>query len=142
FQIWMGHTPNGNAVDNGNGQGREINEYVSYSGDSFMMYTHTGTHIDTLNHYGYKGVIWNQYNDREHLGSTGWQVAGPDLYPPIVARGILIDIPYIKGTEILPDSYAVGSADLHEALQRQGTEIRRGDVVLIRTGRMATWPDA
>jgi len=141
FQIWMGHTPTGNAVDNGTGQGRAVNEWVSYSGDSFMMYTHTGTHIDTLNHYGYSGVIWNGFNEREHLGSRGWQVGGPDLYPPIVARGLLVDVAAAKGIDVLPDSYPIDSADIKDALARQGSEIRRGDVVMVRTGRMSTWPD-
>ncbi|WP_100812296.1 cyclase family protein [Microbacterium sp. BR1] len=141
FQIWMGHTPNGNLVDDGSHQGRAVNELVSYSGDSFMMYTHTGTHIDTLNHYGYGGVLWNGFTEREHLGSRGWTVSGPELYPPIVARGVLVDVAATHGVDVLPDSYAIGADDLKDALRRQGSEIRRGDVVMVRTGRMSTWPD-
>jgi kynurenine formamidase len=107
-----------------------------------MMYTHTGTHIDTLNHYGYGGTIWNGHTEGRHLGSKGWQVCGPELYPPIVARGVLIDVAAVHGVEVLPDSYAIGRADLVDALARQGTELRYGDVVMVRTGRMATWPNA
>lgn len=142
FQIWMGHTPNGTVVDDSNGMGNAVNSNVSYSGDSFMMYTHTGTHIDTLNHYGYNGVLWNEFNEREHLGSKGWQVSGADVMPPIAARGVLIDVAAAQGVEVLPESYAIGEADLRDALKRQGTELRHGDVVMVRTGRMSTWPDA
>lgn len=142
YQIWMSHTPRGNVVDDSTGQGAEVNELVSYSGDSILLYTHTGTHIDTLNHYGYRGTLWNGFTEAEHLGSRTWKVGGPDKFPPIVARGVLIDVAAALGVEILPDSYAIGEKDLKDALRRQGTELRPGDVVFVRTGRMSIWPDA
>src|SRR4051794_22251544 len=49
YQIWMTHTPGGTAVDDSNSQGTEMNRYVGYSGDAVSMYTHCGTHLDTLN---------------------------------------------------------------------------------------------
>ena len=61
YQIWMSHTPPGTVIDNLPGQTREINEQIGYSGDVFAMYTHCGTHIDTLNHWGYHGEIWNHF---------------------------------------------------------------------------------
>ena len=42
---------------------------------------------------------------------------------------------------MLPDSYGMGERDLREALARQRLDVRPGDVVLIRTGRMTVWPD-
>ena len=53
YQIWMTHTPRGEEVDDVMRVGKAVNELVSYSGDSISMYTHTGTHIDALNHFGY-----------------------------------------------------------------------------------------
>jgi kynurenine formamidase len=41
----------------------------------------------------------------------------------------------------LPPSYAITVGDLQDALLKQGTTIRPGDVVLIRTGLMTVWPD-
>ena len=61
YQIWMSHTPPGTVIDNLTGQTREINQHIGYSGDVFSMYTHCGTHIDTLNHWGYDGEIWNHF---------------------------------------------------------------------------------
>src|SRR5690554_6462121 len=55
YQIWMNHTPDGSAVDDPVGVGREQNELVAWSADSISMFTHCGTHIDTLNHFGYHG---------------------------------------------------------------------------------------
>ena len=46
------------------------------------MYTHTGTHIDTLNHFGYHGRIFNGFSVDEHLGSRAWRKAGVDKLRP------------------------------------------------------------
>jgi len=140
FQIWLSHTPSGSILDDPAGIGREMNELISYSGDSIALYTHTGTHIDTLNHYGYRGKIWNNFNEREHVGRH-WYKAGSDKFPPILARGVLIDVAAAHGVDVLPDSYGIGAKDLADALKRQGTELRVGDVMLVRTGRMRVWPD-
>jgi kynurenine formamidase len=139
FQIWMSHTPQGTVNDDITSLGREKNEIVGYSGDSVSFYTHTGTHVDTLNHYGYHAKIWNNFSAEEHIGRV-WDVAGADKHPPVIARGILLDIPAIENVDMLPDSYGIGAQDLRNALQRQNIELRFGDVVLVRTGRMSTWP--
>ena len=131
YQIWMTHTPaRGNS-----------DELLSYSGDGVSMYTHTGTHIDTLNHFGLSGKIWNQVSADDALGVRGWTKSGADKYPPIVARGVLIDVAGSKGLVHLPNSYSITVADLKEALKKQGTTLRPGDVVLTRTGVMILWPD-
>ena len=131
FQIWMTHTP----------AREESKELLSYSGDGVSMYTHTGTHIDTLNHFGLRGKIWNQVSADDALGVRGWTKSGADKYPPIVARGVLIDVAKSKNVAHLPTSYAITPADLQEALKKQGTTLRPGDVVLTRTGLMTLWPD-
>jgi kynurenine formamidase len=141
FQIWMSHTPAGTVVEDPMGVGREQNHLVGYSGDCIAMYTHCGTHIDALNHFGYCGEIWNGFTEREHLGSRQWSVCGAEKQPPIIARGVLIDVAGAHETELLPDSHGIGEDDLRMALDRQGTTVRPGDVVAIRTGRMTVWPD-
>jgi len=131
YQIWMTHNPARN----------EAKELLSYSGDAISLYTHTGTHIDTLNHFGLRGKIWNQVSANDAVGVRGWTKSGADKYPPIVARGVLIDVAKSKNVEHLPTSYSITVADLEEALKKQGTTLRPGDVVLTRTGLMTLWPD-
>jgi kynurenine formamidase len=53
-----------------------------------------------------------------------------------------LDIAALHGVGVLPDSYGIGTGDIKNALQKQKVELRGGDVVLIRTGRMRYWPDA
>jgi kynurenine formamidase len=115
---------------------------VAYSGSAVSMYTHMGTHIDTLNHFGLNGKIWNGYEAQEHLGDKGWNVTGAEAIPPIIARGVLIDVAATKGVDILSDNYRITRQDLIDALERQDVELEEGDVVLIRTGRMQIYEDA
>ena len=142
YRFWMTHTPNGTVVDDPNGQGREMNERVTYSGSAVSMYTHMGTHIDTLNHFGLNGKIWNGYEAQEYLGDKGWLVTGAEAIPPIIARGVLIDVAAAKGVDMLSDNYRITRQDLIDALERQEVELEEGDVVLIRTGRMRLYEDA
>lgn len=141
YQIWMTHTPQGEVIDNTAGVSEEVNRYASYSGDAILMYTHCGTHVDTLNHFGYDGKIYNGYGADEHLGSRHWNVCGADKFPPIIARGVLLDVAALKGVDMLPSSYGIGAADLREAAARQNVQVKKGDLVLLRTGRMLAWPD-
>jgi kynurenine formamidase len=122
YDIWLTHTPQG--------EGRE------YAGTAVSMYSHVGTHICSLNHLGKDGQFWNGWTAQEHLGSRAWKVGG--VYPPIIAPGVLLDVAKVHDTECLPDSYAITVEDLNEA---GAGELRRGDVALVRTGRMSRWPD-
>lgn len=141
YQIFMSHTPDGTAVDNLNGVGDEVNRHVCYSGDVVFLYTHTGTHIDALNHFGVDGKIYNGFTPKEHLGSRHWTRGGVDVIPPIIARTVLLDIAKLKGVTCLEDSYAITVADIEAELARTGLTIQRGDAVFVRTGRMSYWPD-
>ena len=142
FQMWMTHTPKGTKVDDPLQQGEAINRHVSYTGSAFSMYAHMGTHIDALNHFGLNGKIWNHFSAEEHLGDRGWHKTGMETYPPIVARGVLLDIPAAKQLEELPAGYRITRYDIEHTLKHQQMQILPGDVVLIRTGRMRHYEDA
>ncbi|HHA2820853.1 cyclase family protein [Stenotrophomonas maltophilia] len=136
YQFWMTHTPRGTVMDDPMGVGETMNLTRSYTGTAFSMYSHTGTHIDALNHFGIHGKIWNGFEADKHLGDRGWNVTGIEKFPPLIARGVLIDVAAAKGVDMLPDSYRVTRQDLKDALARQKVKLQQGDVVLIRTGRM------
>lgn len=142
YQIWMTHTPHGTLVDDPMGVGDEMNAHVGYTGSAISMYTHSGTHIDAFNHFGIGGEIYNGFRAEDHLGDRGWRRTGAETIPPIVARGILIDVAAAKGVSMLPAAYRITRGDIELALRKQHTALRQGDVVLIRTGRMQVYDDA
>ncbi|MFN8215265.1 MAG: cyclase family protein [Solirubrobacterales bacterium] len=142
FDAWMTHTPRGSIVDGLSGTPAEVHERYSYCGDSFAMYSHCGTHIDTLTHMGFDGLFWNGWKPARDLGSRVWAKGGANRYPPIIARCLMLDVAGLHGIEELPDSHPISADDVRAALREQSLEVRRGDVVLVRTGRMRRWPDA
>ena len=141
YQIWMTNTPRGTAVDDSTGFGAE-NELVGYSGDAVSMYTHCGTHIDTLNHFGYGRKIWNNFDADQWLGARHWMCAGAEKQPPIITRGVLLDVAALHGVQVLPQSYGITGKDLEEAAKHQGVQVQPGDAVLIRSGQMTLWEDS
>ncbi|AZC19632.1 MULTISPECIES: cyclase family protein [Pseudomonas] len=142
YQMWMTHTPHGNVIADPMQVGEPMNQHVSYSGSAVSMYAHMGTHIDALNHFGLNGKIWNGFRADQHLGDRGWNVTGAEKLPPIIARGVMIDVAAAKGLDQLADSYRVTRADLKQALAKQKVALEKGDVVLIRTGRMRDYENA
>lgn len=140
YQYWLTHTPHGTIVDNPNGMGEAMNQKVSYTGDAISMYTHMGTHIDALNHFGLNGKIWNGFTPEEHLGDKGWKKTGAETIPPIIARGVMIDVKAAKG--MLPKNYRITAQDLKDALNKQRVGLESGDVVVIRTGQAEFYQDA
>lgn len=142
YRMWMTHTPRGTVVDDPLGVGRTMNEHVSYTGAAVSMYTHMGTHIDALSHFGRDGRIWNGFRADEHLGDRGWTVGDAASIPNIVARGVLLDVAGARGLEMLPSGYRISADDLVKTAAHQGVQLEAGDVVLVRTGRMKLYEDA
>jgi len=141
YGIWMTHTPQGSVHDNLSGVGAAVHEKYSYCGDSIHLYTHCGTHVDTLNHLGHHGMFWNGWTADKVLGSRIWTKGGLDKYPPIIARGVLLDVAGMHGVDELDAAYGITPQDLQDTVAKQGVELRKKDVVLVRTGRMRAWPD-
>lgn len=141
YQVWMTHTPEGSVNDRLSGATSAVHEKYSYCGDSISMYTHTGTHMDMLNHFGHYGKFWNGRTAEEDLGSRQWLRGGADECPPIVGRAVMLDVARLKGVDCLADGYCIQPQDLAEAATSQGTEVQAGDIVLIRTGKMSEWPN-
>ena len=104
---------------------------------------HTGTHIDALSHVtcGEDAHWFGGTRSADAMGDFGPLSHDAAAIPPIVTRGVLIDIAGAQGIEALPAGRPITADDLDAALERQGTELRRGDTVLIRTGYLSVWPD-
>jgi kynurenine formamidase len=95
---------------------------------------HLGTHIDGLAHIQSHGRIYGGHRVGEVYSDSGWLANGMEHSRPIIGRGILLDVAAAKGVAHLPDSYEITPDDLVETAQTQGSEVRSGDVVLVRTG--------
>lgn len=101
------------------------------------------TQIDGLGHItaGDDDHWYNGFRERDWGGDWGIRKCDATTIPPIIARGVLIDVAGAKGFDALPAHYAITPEDLQVALRRQNTQLRPGDVVLIRTGTLRYWGD-
>ena len=102
------------------------------------MSSHTGTHIEALCHISEKinghPLLYGDAPAREAESEAGFRELGMEQCPPILTRGVLLDIPRSKGLDVLPDSYGITRDDIEACCQTEAVEIRVGDCVLIRTG--------
>jgi kynurenine formamidase len=111
--------------------------------DEWRIFYHglTYAHLDALCHARYKGKAYNGFDESE-AGATGCASSGVEyLKDGVLSRGILIDVPRLKGVPYLEPGTPVLASDI-EAWERQaGVRIESGDVVLVRTGRWAKRAD-
>lgn len=105
--------------------------------------THSGAHMDALAHItiGEDDHWYGGGNAAEHLGDFGPMVGDASELPALFARGVLLDVAGHKGVECLSAGEAISAEGLQAVAEAEGVDVRRGDVVLIRTGYMALWPD-
>jgi kynurenine formamidase len=105
----------------------------SSASDAIALGSHVGTHIDALCHFSCNGKLYGG-DDAASLQSygSGLRRHSIDTVPPILRRGVLLDIAATTGIEVLPDDFEITPAHLDAAAS--GVEIRPGDVVLLRTG--------
>jgi kynurenine formamidase len=108
--------------------------------DYVVLALHGGTHIDALSHVWTEGHLYNGYPSTE-VRSSGAARNGIDKIPPIVGRGIFLDIPRLKHVEHLGVSEPITPQDLEDAEREFGVTCGSGDVVLIRTGWYRVFAD-
>jgi len=121
------HTMRNNGA--GRAEGYVVDSYsVSFHGNST-------THLDALSHYIYGGKIYNGFPG-DVINS--WGATKNDVMPykdGILTRGVLIDMPAMKGVPYLGDEEAVYPEDLEAWEKKAGLKIESGDAVFLRTGR-------
>lgn len=96
--------------------------------------THVGTHIDALGHFTKGDHMFGGYSATETVDDFGLTNLGIEHCPPMVTRGILLDVSRLDGGDYLEPGRAVTSDDLAKALEKAKLKIEPGDVVCINTG--------
>ena len=95
----------------------------------------TLTHLDALSHMFYKGKMYNGYSQEQVNRQGAQQLAVTAFKNGLFSRGILMDIPRLKGVKYLELSTPVYPADLDAWEKMAGIKVGSGDIVFIRTGR-------
>jgi kynurenine formamidase len=107
------------------------------AGDGFSMDIHgdAHSHVDALCHVGFGGRVYNGVSLDEAVGPAGALTQSVNVIKEgIVARGVLVDLPRFRGVPWIPPGEAVGPQEFLAAEEASGTRLRRGDLLLLRTG--------
>ncbi len=118
--------------------------HLAFHSCALFISDNVGTQIDALAHItrGKDDHWYNGFREQDHGGDFGVRKADADSIPPILARGVLVDVAGWKGVDALPSGFPIGPKELQGALARQQADIEPGDAVLIRTGTLRYWGDS
>ena len=93
-----------------------------------------GSQIDGLGHLAEDGVYYNCNDEKEFAALTGLKKLGVHGIPPLVSRGVVLDMAKHFGVEFMEAGASFGSDDIKAAAKAQGVSIGEGDIVLFNTG--------
>lgn len=112
-----------------------------FNDDMIIMSLQGSTQWDALAHVYYDDMMYNGV-PAHAVTSAGASKLGIDqMANGVVGRGVLLDIARHRGLAHLPPNEAVEPEELAGVAAAQGVEIRTGDILVIRTGWLATFPD-
>jgi kynurenine formamidase len=95
------------------------------------------SHIDALCHVFVGGVMYNGFTANEVKSVGAMRNSIGAAAQGIVGRGVLLDIPRLRGVAWLEPDRAIEPDELTAAERAQGVQVAAGDVLIVATGRDA-----
>ena len=98
------------------------------------------THLDSLAHINYDGKFYNGYTPQQDVVMKDVGHAKNSIHNlknGIFTRGILLDIPRLKGVPYLEPGTPIYVEDLEAWEKKAGVKVSAGDALFVRTG---VWP--
>ena len=107
---------------------------TTYNDDIIEGWVGVGSQLDGLGHIGVEHVYYNGNKLLDFADPTGLKKLGVEKIPPMVTRGVLLDMAAHYGTDVVKEGTAFNVKEIEEVAKKQGVEIRQGDVVIFHTG--------
>lgn len=93
------------------------------------------SHVDALSHFAFDSAFYNG-NRLDVLTESGATRLGIGVMQKgIVGRGVLVDVPALRGVEFLEPGELITAEDFEAWEERAGIRVSEGDVLMVRTGR-------
>ena len=102
--------------------------------DVLIIAAHNGTHMDALSHVYAENKMYNGYDATTFNTQHGAAKCGIEKTGGFAARGVVLDVAGHPGVPWLEPGTNISGDDLEACRAAQDVEIRKGDIVLIRTG--------
>ena len=108
-----------------------------YGADYFAIASHgyATSHIDALCHIFHDGQLYNGYPTKTVTAHGATRLGIDHLRSGVITRGVLLDVPAVRGVEALVPGEPIFPEDLEAAERAGGVEVQSGDALLVRTGR-------
>ena len=118
----------------------------NYNDDIIQTWVGIGSQLDGLGHLGENGLYYNCLDEKEISAITGLTKLGTHAVPPLVGRGVIVDMAKHFGVDVMSAGQHFGSEDIKAAATAQGVDFQEGDIILFHTGwtqgMLATDPTA
>ena len=98
------------------------------------MTMHVGTHIDALGHFSIGEHLYGDHTVDESVGDFGLINLGIEQMPPLITRGVCLDVSGLDGSAYRGVGRAVTADDLQRCCEAQDVGLKAGDAVLVNTG--------
>ena len=105
-----------------------------YNDDIFQGWFGIGSQLDGLSHVGWDGVFFNCNQMKDFAEISGVTKLGIEKVPPIVARGVVLDMAGHFGVKHMEAGKWFTADDIKAVAKKQRVELREGDVILFHTG--------
>jgi kynurenine formamidase len=114
---------------------------VLWHSAALFINDNVATQIDSLAHITAGGDYhwYNGFKEKDWGGDWGPRKCDASTIPPIIARGVLVDVAAFKKVDALPGHTVITTQDLKDALAWEKVSLQPGDVVLVRTGTGRFW---
>jgi kynurenine formamidase len=120
---------------------RMTNVSAAASADRISISYHGlyNTHLDALGHHFIGGKLYNGFDQKQWVTMEEGAKKGSihNAKTGIFTRGVLMDIPRLKGVPYLEPGTAIYVSDLEAWEKQAGIKVGSGDAIFIRTGRWA-----
>jgi kynurenine formamidase len=107
-----------------------------FNEDYIVMPLQAATQWDALSHVYYDEKMYNGYAQTSvtSFGANRLSIRTVGAAGGIVSRGVLLDVARHRGVDAIDGGPLIQPDELDEVARNQGVEVRRGDVVIVRTG--------
>ena len=114
---------------------------IAWHSCAIFINDNVGTQIDSLGHIttGDDNHWYNCFKESEWGGNFGIRKCDATTIPPIITRGVLLDVAGFRKVDALPSHYRITADDLQATAKAQNVTLRPGDTVLVRTGILRYW---
>ncbi|MCW2501296.1 MAG: putative secreted metal-dependent cyclase [Frankiales bacterium] len=145
--VWPGRTPaeRTQILDEGDwdegGKGPAFPGGLHYADDKINAFLQGSTQYDGLGHVWFDGQIWNGYDARTTIGGLDKASVEPIAQRGVVGRAVLLDMARFRNKRTLEPAETFTHEDLLACAKAQGVELRKRDILIIRTNYLQLFFD-